>query len=93
MMQGGKLTPTRVLDIARATGLDVERLKADMTKPEMSATIDESHALARRLRITGTPTFIIGDELISGFAGIDEIKAAVDRTRSGDAPAGANSQP
>jgi protein-disulfide isomerase len=82
MTQGGELTPPAVLEVARATGLDVERLRADMTKPEISATIDESHALARRLLITGTPTFIIGDELIAGFAGIDEIRAAVAQARS-----------
>jgi protein-disulfide isomerase len=93
MTQGGELTPTVVLDLARATGLDLERLKADMKKPEISATIDASHALARRLLITGTPTFIIGDELISGFAGIDEIKAAVALARSRKARASANGQP
>ena len=93
MMQDGEITPPAVLDVARAAGLDVERLKADMTKPEISATIDATHALARRLRITGTPTFIIGDELISGFAGIEEIKAAVALERSRKASAGANDQP
>jgi protein-disulfide isomerase len=82
MTHGGELTPPVVLEVARATGLDVERLRADMTKPEVSVTIDESHALARRLLITGTPTFIIGDELIAGFAGIDEIRAAVAQARS-----------
>ncbi|MGE0651532.1 MAG: DsbA family protein [Alphaproteobacteria bacterium] len=93
MTRGGEITPPVVLDVAGVTGLDVERLKADMAKAEISAMIDSSHALARRLLITGTPTFIIGDELISGFAGIDEIKAAVALARSRKVPAGRNGQP
>lgn len=53
---------------ADAVGLDFDRLQADMRAPEVEAHIARSRELATQLGISGTPTFIIGDTLVPGFA-------------------------
>ncbi len=48
-----------IMQAAVKAGLDLNKLKADMEKPEITAAIDQSHALARSAGIDGTPTFIV----------------------------------
>jgi predicted DsbA family dithiol-disulfide isomerase len=50
---------TLIMAAAIKAGLDMNKLKADMEKPEINAAIDQSHALARNAGIDGTPTFIV----------------------------------
>lgn len=61
-----ELTNDTILDIAKSVGLDVKRLADDMTKPEIDAAIKKNYELAAILKIDGTPTFVIGDELVPG---------------------------
>jgi protein-disulfide isomerase len=55
----------RVFEIARSVGLDVERLRKDMEAPEIYAQLISNFNLARALRIFQTPTFIIGNHIIT----------------------------
>jgi len=50
---------TTVLDVAQSVGLDMDKLKADMVRPEVDAMIVASHNLAAAAKIDGTPAFII----------------------------------
>lgn len=70
-----ELTQDTILEIAKSVGLDVKRLTDDMTKPEVDAAIKRNYELAAILKIDGTPTFVIGEQLIPGA--ID--KAAIER--------------
>lgn len=75
------LSEAIVLQIAEEEGLDVARLKKDMKQRDVQAIIDQNFAMARLLNITGTPTFIIGDQLIPGAAGYDTLHSAVETAR------------
>ncbi|PZR00208.1 MAG: hypothetical protein DI533_06335 [Cereibacter sphaeroides] len=63
----GKVEAETVLRIAGEVGLDVEKLKADMQSPEVEEHIATSMRLAEALGFTGTPSFVVGDQLIPGF--------------------------
>ena len=52
--------------IAHATGLDAARLEQDMSRPEWQTVIERNRALAKTLGISGTPAFIVGNELVPG---------------------------
>jgi protein-disulfide isomerase len=52
------------LEIAATVGLDVERLKRDMESEAVESEIQRNLTLAKKLRITGTPAFVIGNEII-----------------------------
>jgi protein-disulfide isomerase len=62
----GKVTEKTVLDTVGRLGLDVKRLKADMVDPAIQAHIDRNLALARALQINGTPSFVIGEQIVPG---------------------------
>ncbi|WP_159587652.1 DsbA family protein [Chelativorans xinjiangense] len=63
----GRVSESSTLTIAGDIGLDVEQLKRDMGDPAIADIIARNRALANDLRITGTPTFVVGDEIIRGL--------------------------
>jgi protein-disulfide isomerase len=69
------LDERRVLEIARSVGLDLGQLREAMRDPAIDRAIERNLQLAAALGITGTPSFVIGDEIIPG---------AVDRGRLED---------
>lgn len=76
----GKVEADTVLRVAGEIGLDIEKLKADMQSPEIEEHIATSMRLAEALGFNGTPSFVIGDQLIPGFvekAQLAEVVTAV----------------
>ena len=71
-----------VLALAAKIGLDVERLKRDMGDPSIQAAIDRNMALARALRITGTPSFVIGHEIVRGAVDLSALQALIEKARA-----------
>lgn len=51
-----------VITLADKAGLDRERFRADLADPSTLDTLRRGHALARRLGIFGTPTFVLGGQ-------------------------------
>lgn len=81
MTNPGELTEAAALAAAERVGLDLARLKTDMEGAQVGGLIQGNLTLARRLAISGTPTFIVGDEIFPGFATTAELQAAVGRAR------------
>ncbi len=79
----GNLDDSAIYAMAGDLGLDVVRLQADMEKPEIKDIIDRSYKLAEKLKIQGTPAFVISNDLIPGAASVDELMAAFKRARGG----------
>lgn len=77
----GKLTEDRIFEIARETGLDEKKLVMDMTSPVMNRNIQINHSLAKSLEITGTPGFIIGEEIVRGAIPYEELVKLIDKAR------------
>lgn len=69
--------PALVDDIAKSVGLDLDKLHKDMDAPEIQAEIDKNLDLGRALDISGTPGFVIGDQIIGGASTVDELKKYV----------------
>jgi protein-disulfide isomerase len=85
MMAGARLvSEDQVLKIAGKTGLDVEQLKQDMQAPEITAYIDETMQLANALGITGTPGFVVGDEVIAGAISEADMKQLIQFARQNE---------
>ena len=73
----GELNDTSLRAEAERVGLDVARLRRDMDDPAIQARIDANLALARRLRIEGTPALIIGETLVPGAIDQRELERLV----------------
>lgn len=77
----GRLVDSAIMLLARRVGLDIDQLREDMASDEIQSQIDKTHSLAQSLRIQGTPTFLIGDQLIRGFLPPAEFAAVVNQAR------------
>ncbi len=75
------LTPALVITIAKKIGIDDKRLRRDMENPEISAILKRNFALAEALKLRGTPSFVIGDELLRGGRDLQTLRRIVDRQR------------
>lgn len=82
MASRGRLSESKVMAIAAEAGFDVARLKSDMALPEIQQTIDRNLALAEALGIRGTPSFVIGDELVPGLISLDAMKKYIAKARA-----------
>jgi protein-disulfide isomerase len=70
----GQADLARALDVAKEVGFDMTRLQKDMASPEVKTTIDEDMKLADAIGVDGTPSYVIGDQLVVGAVGFDELK-------------------
>lgn len=81
MNRRGTLDEPTVLAMAGELGLDAARLKSDMNRPEVAATIERNRALARDLGIRGTPAFVVGEQIIPGAIDLETMRSVVARAR------------
>jgi protein-disulfide isomerase len=81
MAHEGKIDEQVADRIAQATGLDVNKLRADMQADEVNQVISRNMQLADSLKIQGTPAFIIDETVIPGAVGFDALAAAVKQVR------------
>jgi len=79
----GRVDERIVMDIAATVGLDIDQLRTDMDAPEVQAHIDTSMELARSLGFSGTPSFVVGDQLAPGLVDAEQLATMVDATRTG----------
>ncbi|MDR1008775.1 MAG: DsbA family protein [Rickettsiales bacterium] len=70
-----------VFGVASKAGLDVERLKKDMEKPEVDEEILRTRQLAEKLKIYGTPAFIVGDQMFKGAIDENTMREAIEAAR------------
>ena len=77
----GRAEEASVLRIAKEIGLDIEKLKADMDSAEIDEHIQTSMRLTQSLGFSGTPSFVIGDNLVPGLVETDELIRLVQETR------------
>lgn len=62
----GHMDEAAALRIAEKQGLDMDKLKADMASPEVTAEVEKSEALAKKMGVNGTPHFLVGDRAVPG---------------------------
>jgi protein-disulfide isomerase len=70
-------------ELAAQAGLDLDRMKADMNSPEFDAEIKRTFEIAKTLGLSGTPAFIVGNELVPGATDLETLQAMVDEARHG----------
>ena len=81
--ESGPLTEDRVLAIADEAGFDRERLEADLATAGIDEIIRSNYFVAEELGISGTPAFIMGDEVAPGYLPEDQLLDWARRLRAG----------
>jgi len=69
----GTAGKTRALAVAKEVGFDMGQLMKDMDGDEVKTTIAEDLRLADTLGIEGAPSYVVGDEVVFGELGYDEL--------------------
>ncbi|HEX2726208.1 MAG TPA: DsbA family protein, partial [Beijerinckiaceae bacterium] len=77
----GRVNGERASAVAKEMGLDMARLQKDLESEEPRAAIQENLMLGDKLGLTGTPAFVIGEEIIAGAVGVEPIRKVVASTR------------
>ncbi|MBN9065021.1 MAG: DsbA family protein, partial [Rhizobiales bacterium] len=70
------------LKLAAEIGLDIPRMKADMQQSDIQASIDRNAELAQALKITGTPGFVVGDQIFPGATDLTTMKKLIEMARA-----------
>lgn len=74
----GPVGKAEALAVAKEMGVDMDRLNKDMENPDVAAGIEETMHLADTLQINGTPSFVVGQEVVVGAVGYDPLKEKLD---------------
>ncbi|QIE44773.1 DsbA family protein [Pseudohalocynthiibacter aestuariivivens] len=68
--------------LASSLGLDAAPILAHMGSDEVTAVIDANRALASKLDISGTPSFVMGSQMIRGYVPLEGMLEIVAEERS-----------
>ena len=77
----GRAEEASVLRVAEEIGLDIAQLRKDMEAPEVEEHIATSMQLTQALGFNGTPSFVIGENLIPGFVEQPQLQELVKQAR------------
>jgi protein-disulfide isomerase len=81
----GPADKARAMAAAKDAGLDTARIEKDMQSPEVKATIEENFKLAEDMGMNGTPSYVIGKQVVVGAVGLDGLKEKIGVARCGKA--------
>ena len=79
----GPADKARSLAVAKEVGLDVARIEKDMVGEEVKAQLEESFKLAEALGLNGTPSYVVGSDIVIGAVGLNALKEKVNSARCG----------
>ncbi len=77
----GPVGKTQALSVAQSLGADMNKLAKDMEAPTVKEGLDESDRIGRELALNGTPSYVVGDEVVVGAIGYDALKSKLDNVR------------
>ena len=76
-----RATETQAIEIAKSLGVEEAALVAGMDDPAIDQSIRQTYELANALGISGTPSFVIGDEAVFGAVGEETLLAKINNMR------------
>jgi protein-disulfide isomerase len=81
MSTRGSVGKAEALAAAKAVGADMDKLAKDAEAAASEVGIEESTKLAKSLGISGTPSYVVGEEVVVGAVGYDELQPKITSTR------------
>src|SRR5882672_3383283 len=81
----GQADKARAMAAAKDAGLDMAKLEKDSASPEVRATLEENFKLAEEMGMNGTPSYVIGKQVVIGAVGVDSLKEKIGIARCGKA--------
>ena len=82
MALNGEPTEPVLRRLAEELELDADAILAAMGSESVTRQIAETRLLAEQLQIRGTPSFVMGNELVRGYVTLDEMRDIVEAERA-----------
>jgi protein-disulfide isomerase len=79
----GHADRARALAVAKEVGMDMARIEKDMKSPEVEKSLRQDFKLAEALGLNGTPSYVIGDNVIVGAIGLQGLQEKINSARCG----------
>jgi protein-disulfide isomerase len=78
----GRATEAAAIKIALSLGVDEAKLREEMKNPAINAAFEKTYELANRLAITGTPSYVVGSEVVFGALGQEVLAQKIAEART-----------
>jgi protein-disulfide isomerase len=79
----GQADKAHAMAAAKDAGLNMAQLEKDLTSPEVKATLEETFKVAEALGMNGTPSYVIGSDVIVGAVGLPALQEKINTNRCG----------
>ncbi|CAL8981929.1 hypothetical protein RHODGE_RHODGE_02886 [Rhodoplanes serenus] len=83
LMGRGQADKAKALAAAKEAGFDAARAERDMNSDEVRASLEESLRLAEALGLNGTPSYVVGSDVVIGAVGRDALRQKINTARCG----------
>jgi protein-disulfide isomerase len=84
MTTKGQITDASLERAFANAGVDADKARAAMDDPEVTRRLDATHALAETLGVSGTPTFVVADQMVRGYVPLASMQGLVDQARAAE---------
>lgn len=83
----GRATEDAAIKIALSLGADEAALREEMKNPAIAEAFNQTYELANKLAITGTPSYVVGNEVVFGALGQEVLAEKIAQVRAAEASA------
>ncbi len=73
----GQADKAKAIEAAVAAGINASTLDAALADKEVAATLEEVYGLAQGLGLSGTPSYVIGGEVVPGAIGLGKLQGRI----------------
>ena len=77
----GQVGRAQALAVAKETGADMTRLQKDMESDSIKVALQEVMSMADALSLTGTPSYVLGTDVVVGAVGAEQLQGRIDSLR------------
>ena len=82
LYRAGRLTPQVIGDAMEKARADIGRAKEAEKSAAVKQEIATNLSLQQALQLTGTPSWVVGEAVLNGAVGYDQLKAAIEAARA-----------
>jgi protein-disulfide isomerase len=83
LYKAGRITPQIIADAMEKARVDIARAKEAEKSEAVKQEIAANLLLQRTLQLTGTPSWVVGDTVLNGAVGYDQLNKAIAAARAG----------
>lgn len=82
LLLGGRANEATAVRAAVALGVDEAALRREMQDPAILVAFEKAYELASKLSITGTPSYVVGEEVVFGALGEHVLNQKIEQARA-----------